>query len=168
MFPFDAVNGFGFDADVQPRRTFRSALCVHFTGRGAEHVICFADRAPAPEVTRARAARLVIEWDDATGVSANTLLRGRALLRGEIACDAFLLTAPTVGPGDSIVHAPVEDRTLLRAAGVPRDRATLLARMPERPLLATSTRGPELSPHLLRRIHSLLLACVREPNVDCL
>jgi hypothetical protein len=154
MYSFDAANGFDFDADLRPRRAFRSALCVHFSGRRAEHVICFAEPAPALEVARAGAARLVVEWDDATA----SLLRGRALLRGEVACDAWLLTAPTVGPGDSIVHAPVEDRALLRAAGVPRDRATLLARMPERPLLATSTRGPDLSPQLLRRIHSLLLA----------
>ena len=150
MVPFSPASGFDFDApDTRPGRGGTAMLCVHFAGRGSAHVICFTDPARASEVDRARAARLVVEWDEDGG----PLLRGRALLRGEVACDAYLLAAL-----DAPAHTPARDRELLRAAGFPRDRASLLARMPERPLLATAARGPAPSPQLLRRIHSLLLA----------
>jgi hypothetical protein len=45
---------------------------------------------------------------------------------------------------------------------LPREWAALLARMPERPLLATVARGPQWSPHLLRRVQSLLLAVAED------
>jgi hypothetical protein len=119
---------------------------VHFTGRGAEHRIDFADPVPAAEVARAAAARLTAEWDAGRG----GLLRGRAMLRGDVACEAYLLPGAAGGPAD--------ERAVLRAAGLSREGAALLARMPERPLLATVARGAEVSPNLLRRVHALLIA----------
>ena len=125
---------------------FESILCAHFSTRTGEHCIGFAEAAPEGEVYRARAARLEVDWEDRNG----GLLRGRALLRGDVACDAYLLTGE---PAD-----PTDDRDALRAEGLPREWASLVARMPERPLLVTVARGPELSPTLLRRVHSLLAA----------
>jgi hypothetical protein len=123
-----------------------AALCVHFAAGGVKHRIDFAEPAPRAEIVRAAAARLTVEWDAPRA----GLLRGRAMLRGDVACEAYLLLGAAGGPG--------EDRDLLRAAGLPREWAALLARMPERPLLATVARGPEWSPHLLRRVQSLLIA----------
>jgi hypothetical protein len=122
-----------------------AALCVHFAAGGGQRRIDFTDAAPPVELARAAAARLTVALD----VVQPRLLRGRAVLRGEVACEAYLLAVTAAGPGD--------DRELLRSAGLPREWAALLARMPERPLLATVARGPELSPNLLRRIHSLLM-----------
>ena len=146
MTAMDYPNGIDLDAPRHPRA---ATLCVHFTGRRVEHGICFAEAAPGPEVARARAARLQVEWDERPGA----VLRGRALLRGEVACDAYLLTG----------EWSAGDREQLRSEGLPREWATLLARMPERPLLCTVARGPDLSPQLLRRIHSLLLATAGSP-----
>lgn len=131
----------------------RATLCVHFSASGAEHCISFTEAASPAESYRARAARLTIEWDDRLP----GLLRGRALLRGEVACDAYLLMPPPGGAGDAN-RSSARDRDLLRGEGLPREWAALLARMPERPLLATAARGPDLSPQLLRRVHSLLIA----------
>jgi len=122
-----------------------AALSVHFAAGGVEHRIDFTDAAPTAELARAAAARLTVALD----VVHPGLLRGRAVLRGEVACEAYVLLGTTGKQGD--------DRELLRSAGLPRESAALLARMPERPLLATVARGPELSPNLLRRIHSLLI-----------
>jgi hypothetical protein len=127
-----------------------AALSVHFAAGGAEHRIDFTEPAPAAEVARAAAAKLTVAWGSPHG----PLLRGRAMLRGDVACEAYLLRG-TAG-------RPAEDRELLRSQGLPREWAALLARMPERPLLATVARGQELSPHLLRRIHSLLVAVAGE------
>src|SRR5580765_5482194 len=137
-------NGFGDGGE--PRVGRPATLCVHFSS--AERCVSFSEAAPQGELERAAAARLTIEWDLASGPAH----RGRALLRGEVACEAYLLTQETEGV--SIGH----DRDLLRAAGLPKDRALLLARMPERPLLATVGHGPQMSPQLMHRIHSLLLA----------
>ena len=134
-----------------PPNGFESILCVHFSARTGEHCIGFAEAAPEGEVRRARGARLTAAWDE----HGPGLLGGRALLRGDVACDAYLLTGE---PAD-----PVDDRDALRAEGLPREWASLVARMPERPLLVTVARGPELSPTLLRRVHSLLLAAADEP-----
>jgi hypothetical protein len=128
-------------------------LCVHFSTRAGEHCIGFAEAAPQCEVRRARAARLDVEWEARDG----GLLRGRALLRGDVACDAFLLTGE---PAD-----PANERDVLRAEGLPREWSSLVARMPERPLLVTVARGPELSPTLLRRVHSLLIAAADVPEL---
>jgi hypothetical protein len=119
---------------------------VHFAAGGVEHRIDFAEAAPRAEIARAATARLTVEWDAPRA----GLLRGRAMLRGDVACEAYLLLGAAGGVA--------EDRDLLRAGGLPREWAALLARMPERPLLATVARGPELSPHLLRRVHSLLIS----------
>lgn len=146
----------GFDLPASRQAPFsaapRATLCVHFSASGAEHCISFTEAASEAETNRARAARLTIGWD----VRRDWLLRGRALLRGEVACDAYLLTPAPVG-ADGANRSSAGDRDLLRAEGLPRERATLLARMPERPLLATAACGPDLSPQLLYRIHSLLI-----------
>jgi hypothetical protein len=148
MTATDFPNGIEFNAPRHlPARA--ATLCVHFTGRGIEHGICFAEAAPGPEVARAQAARLEVEWEQRPGA----MFLGRALLRGEVACDAYLLS------GESTAG----DREQLRAEGLPREWAVLLYRMPERPLLCTVARGPDLSPQLLRRIHSLLLATAGAP-----
>jgi hypothetical protein len=133
-----------------PRWTQPAALSVHFAAGGAERRIDFTEPAPGAEVARAAAAKLTVRWDASPG----PLLRGRAMLRGDVACEAYLLHGSA--------HGAAVDREWLRAAGVPREWATLLARMPERPLLATVARGPELSPHLLRRVQSLLIAAAGE------
>ena len=122
-----------------------AALCVHFAAGGVERRIDFTDAAPPAELARAAAARLTVALD----VVQPGLLRGRAVLRGEVACEAYVLLGTATRPAD--------DRELLRSTGISREWANLLARMPERPLLATGARGPELSPNLLRRIHSLLI-----------
>jgi hypothetical protein len=144
MVAINQQNGFGNGGE--PRVGRPATLCVHFSS--AERCVSFSEAAPHWELERAAGARLRIEWDVASGA----VHRGRALLRGEVACDAYLLTHEAAGA--SIGH----DRDLLRAAGLPKDRASLLARMPERPLLATVGNGPEMSPQLMHRIHSLLLA----------
>lgn len=147
----------GFDIPAARRALVpafsRATLCVHFSSSGAEHCISFTEAVSQAETHRARAARLTIEWDDRP----HGLLRGRALLRGEVACDAYLLTPRPGGAGDAN-RSSARDRDLLRGEGLPREWAALLARMPERPLLATAARGPDLSPQLLRRVHSLLIA----------
>jgi len=146
MVASNLPNGF----DPAAARAGAAALCVHFAAGGVEHRIDFAEPAPLAEVGRAATARLTVEWD--AGVAG--LLRGRAMLRGNVACEAYLLRCNAARPGD--------DRELLRSQGLPREWASLLARMPERPLLATVARGPELSPNLLRRIHSLLITVAGE------
>lgn len=129
-----------------------AALCVHFSASGAEHCISFADAVPPEEVSRAASARLTVAWSRHPG---GTFV-GRALLRGEVACDAYLL--------DHQAHPVTELRTAaqdcdaLRSAGLSRHRSHLLARLPQRPLLATVSRAADLSPKLLRRVHGVLLA----------
>jgi hypothetical protein len=132
-----------------------AALCVHFAAGGAERRIDFTDAAPPSELDRAAAARLTVALDAVQP----GLVRGRAVLRGEVACEAYLLPGTSAGPGD--------DRERLRSAGLPREWAALLARMPERPLLATVARGPDLSPNLLRRIHSLLITAAGGVALRC-
>lgn len=147
-------NGFDFPP-AQSGRIATDAgptLCVHFSASGAEHCISFTETASQGEINRARAARLTVEWD----ARVDWLLRGRALLRGETACDAYLLTPAPPG-ARSVNRSTADDRDLLRAAGLPRERAALLARMPQRPLMTTAACGPDLSPQLLNRIHSLLI-----------
>ena len=134
-----------------------ATLCVHFSSRATEHGIWFAEPAPEAEVDAFRVGRMSVVWRELPG----PLLKGYAMLGREVVCDCFLL------PGSSLAN----DRKMLRAQGVPRDAASIIARMPQRPLLATLGRGGELPAPLVRRFQRLLLstaaACNPQPRSTC-
>jgi hypothetical protein len=120
-----------------------ATLCVHFSSRATEHGIWFAEPAPEAEVDASRVGRMSVVWRELP----DPLLRGYARLGRDVVCDCFLL------PGST----PADDRRMLRAQGVGREAAAIIARMPQRPLLATFGRGGELPPPLVRRFQRLLL-----------
>lgn len=121
-----------------------ATLCVHFSSRAAEHGIWFAEPALEAEVDASRMGRMSVVWRELPG----PLLRGYAMLGRDVVCDCFFLSG----------SSPADDRRMLRAQGVPREAAGIIARMPQRPLLATLGRGGELPPPLVRRFQRLLLS----------
>jgi hypothetical protein len=138
------------EADVTPiAETAESraspVLCVHFAVGGAEHSIWFAERGCDLECESVRVGRLSVAWRELPG----GLLRGQAVLGRGTLCECYL-----VADGDMD-----ETRETLRTHGVSRSDASLIARMPERPLLATFARhAAEIPPATLRRLHQFLLA----------
>jgi hypothetical protein len=120
-------------------------LCVHFAIGGAEHSIWFADRGCDLERESVRVGPLSVAWRELPG----GLLRGQAVLGRDTLCECYL-----VASGDMD-----ETRDSLRSHGVSRSDASLIARMPERPLLATFARhAAEIPPATLRRLHQILIA----------
>jgi hypothetical protein len=138
------------EATVTPVAEFAESrpspvLCVHIAVGGAEHSIWFADRGCDLEREALRVGQLSVAWRELSG----GLLRGQAALGRDTLCECYLVAA-----GDMD-----ETRESLRSQGVSRTEATLIARMPERPLLATFARhAAEIPPATLRRLHQFLLA----------
>lgn len=130
--------------DLQSRAVSEPILCVHFAAGGSEHTIWYGDAAAPADVDGWGAGRVSIAWRELPG----PLLRGQLVLGRDVACDCFLLLG-----GDAR-----EDQVMLRSQGVPRSHAALLARMPQRPLLATFARRGDLPPATVRRLHRLLLS----------
>jgi hypothetical protein len=124
-------------------------LCVHFTGRRADHSLWLAeaDSAHAPGDF---GGDVSVCWRRRPG----DLLRGTVTFGRVLACDAVL------------VRSAEDTRDRLVAEGVSRTCAAVIAQMPQRPLLATFGRGPSLSPDLVRRTHRLLVAAAR-PRPTC-
>lgn len=117
-------------------------LCVHFAASGSEHSIWLA----GCDEAAGGIGRASILWRDTPGPIAH----GRVVFGRGAACDClFLMDGDARG-----------EREVLRALGVPRERASLLARMPHRPLLVTTGRDGDLDPAMVRRLHRLLLSTV--------
>ena len=122
-----------------------ATLCVHFTRDWDEYNLWLAG---ADDARPTAFSRLRIAWHERpTGV-----LWAEVSNSHSTACDAILLDHRyTAATWQQI-------RDLLRAEGVPRQCAAILARLPERPLLATFARGPSMSTDMVRQIHRLLRA----------
>jgi hypothetical protein len=114
-------------------------LCVHFAGAGDEHSLWLAG--PVGDgATSAPSSGVAVLWH-----------RGHdGVARGEIAFHR-------AGVADVIVLAGPWDRASLRALGLSRRQAGVLAPLTGRPVLATFARGPAVPPDRLRRIHRHLL-----------
>jgi hypothetical protein len=115
-------------------------ICVHFTGRGAEHSLWLPE-AVKDESAETTTDGIALSWQRGPG----EVLRGEVTLRGAVVCD---------------VLAPVgaRDRRALRSLGLTRAQAAVLAQSAGRPVLATFARGPALPPDMQRQVHRLLLA----------
>ena len=131
--------------NAAPALAGASTLCVHFTRDWDEYNLWLAG---AGDDFTDPPANLRIAWHERpTGV-----LWAEVSNRHGVACDAVLLDRRHTGATWQQV------RDLLRAEGVPRQCAAILARLPERPLLATFARGPSMSTDMVRRIHRVLRA----------
>ena len=142
-------------------------LCVHFTSEWDSYSLWTAG-AGADADNRPPITGLRITWlRRPSGV-----LWGEVSCHGSAACAAILLDRCPDGvcqccDGAGGAYAGDRyrcDRDWLRSEGVPRRRAEILARLPERPLLATFARGPNMPPDMVRRIHRLLLAAAPSPE----
>lgn len=128
-----------------------SVLCVHFNREWDEYSIWLAgadDSAATPPDLR-------FAWQ----MRPSGVAWAEASNRHAVACDAVLLDIRHTGATWQQV------RDLLRVEGVPRQCAAILARLPERPLLATFARGPVLSTDMVRQIHQVLLTRARVSTV---
>jgi hypothetical protein len=122
-----------------------TVLCVHFTSDWDEYGLWIAE---PDTVARPPALGITTAWDQRpSGVA-----WGVVSYRQTVACDAILVDGRHAGAAWQHV------RDLLRAEGVPRQCAAIVARLRERPLLTTIARGPALSPGMVRRVHMTLLA----------
>jgi hypothetical protein len=127
-------------------------LCVHFTSEWDEYSLWI-------NASGAVASRsdLRVSWHQRP----SGILWGEVCYRQTIACDAILLDERHLGATWQHV------RDLLRAEGVPRQCAAILARLTERPLLTTIARGPALSSEMVRRVHATLLGDCPRAGVPC-
>ena len=121
------------------------ALCAHFTGARGDYDLSVDEG--APEDGDASLEGFVVAWRHRL----DGMLAGRVSRRGTVVCEAVLLGGSTDGSARQV-------RNQLRREGVSHRCAAALARMPQRPLLATFARGPELSSEMLRRVHRLLIS----------
>ena len=120
--------------------------CVHFAARRSEHSMWLVDF--DEPVKPAAVGNASVVWRELPGA----VLHGSAVIARGATCECFLLCG-----GDAR-----REPDGLRAAGMSRERAAQVARIPQRPLLVTVARDGELEPATLRRLHRLLLSTVAE------
>ena len=120
--------------------------CVHFAARRSEHSMWLVDF--DEPVSPAADGNASVVWRELPGA----VLHGSAMFARGATCECFLLCG-----GDAR-----REPEALRAVGMPRERAALVARMPQRPLLVTVAQGGDVEPATLRRLHRLLLSTVAE------
>jgi hypothetical protein len=131
-------------SDVALAKAGTSVLCVHFTREWDEYSLWLA----VPDAEQAMPAPgFAAAWQQRE----SGMLWGEVSYRHAAACDAIFIDERHAGATWQHV------RDLLRAEGTPRQCAAILARLPERPLLATIARGPAMSPDMVRRMHATLL-----------
>lgn len=116
------------------------AMCVHFTGRGAEHSLWLAETM-TDEASETTTDGIALSWQRGAG----GVLRGEVCLRGSVVCDV-------------LVPAGMSDPRVLRSLGLTRAQAAVLAQSGGRPVLATFSHGPALPPAMQRQVHRLLIA----------
>src|SRR5439155_6503577 len=129
-------------ASFAPQVAGTEPLCVHFAHGGDDYCLTVG----ADEKGTAALPELAVSWRRRP----SGVLWGEVMLRRSPLCDAVLLH----DSGRGYRH----DRDVLRQEGLPRTRAAILARLPQRPLLASFARGPQLPRHTLGQIHGLLLS----------
>ena len=116
-----------------------NVVCVHFTGAARDHSVWLADDPDTESVTDG----LTVSWQRVS----DGVLRGRVGLHGAVA-DVLVVGRHGIGNG----------HRMLRELGLSRAHAAALAPWAGRPIVATFSHGPALSPETQRRVHRALLA----------